>query len=277
MTTTATPERRLPIRDEQASAPLPTAPRHRGTPSRIVGYLLASLRYAVSDGGFVGFIIAMPAGMYLFFSALYGDVQLGNVAWQQHIMVMMATYGAMGSALSAGNAIQTERSTGWFRQLMLTSLTPTQFFVTRTISALLLILPPVVVVLAIGAVDGVELPITTWLSIVGVSLIVLIPFVVMGMVAGLLLKPRAANAATTFLMLSMAMLGGMWVPLEQMPEMLQDLGRLLPSYWAADLSLLPITGEDIPVRGVVTLLAWTIGLTVLGVLGYRRAVATSKR
>lgn len=249
----------------------------RSAASRILSYLVASVRHALTDGGFIGFIIAMPTAMYLFFSTLYGGEEMGGIEWSQHMMVMMAVYGAMGSALSAGSAIQTERATGWFRQLMLTSLTPSQFFLTRTVTALLLILPPVVVVLVVGAIDGVRLPWPTWLSIVGIALIVLIPFVVMGMVTGLLLRPQAANAATTFLMLGMAMLGGMWVPLEQMPEALQNIGRLLPSYWAGEIVKLPISGADLPARGVVTLLAWTIGLTALGVVGYRRAVATSKR
>lgn len=240
-------------------------------------YLGASLRHLLGNAGFVGFILALPTAMYLFFSQIYGsDPTFGDQAKLQ-IMVQMATYGAMGSALSAGNAIQTERSTGWFRQLMLSSLTPTTFFVVRALSALLMILPPVALVLAVGRIDGIELPLGTWFAVAGVALVVLIPFVVMGLVVGLWLKPQTASAATTFLMLGLAMLGGMWVPLEMMPDVLQTVGKVLPSYWAVEMAKLPITGDAIPLTGVLVLVGWTLFLTLLGVLGYRRAVATSKR
>ncbi|NLE96820.1 MAG: ABC transporter permease [Propionibacterium sp.] len=271
MTTTTLRETRA-----TPSIAAPTPPEARGSAQRVLSYLGSTLRLSLTDGGFIGFIIAMPTAMYLFFSTLYGD-EIGGAEIQRHIMVMMATYGAMGSALAAGNAIQNERATGWFRQLMLTALSPTQFFFTRLLAALLLILPPIVVVLGVGAIDGVRLPLATWASVVGVALVVLIPFVVMGLVVGLWLKPQAANAATTFLMLALAMLGGMWVPLDQMPQVLQDIGILLPSYWAGQFALTPITGDPVAARGVITLVAWTVGLAALGVVGYRRAVATSKR
>lgn len=256
-----------------------TTTRHRLLSQATVGgrYLGASLRHMLSDAGFVGFILALPTAMYIFFSQLYGsDPSFGSDAKVQ-FMVQMATYGAMGSALSAGNTIQTERSTGWFRQLMLSSLTPTTFFVVRALAALLMILPPVALVLVVGRIDGIELELGTWFAIAGVALVVLLPFVVMGLVVGLWLKPQTANAATTFLMLGLGMLGGMWVPMEMMPDAMQTIGKALPSYWAVEMAKLPITGDAVPMTGVLVLLGWTIGLTLLGVLGYRRAVATSKR
>ncbi len=255
--------------------PGPREPRAGGR--RVLAYLWSTLRMALTDWAFLGFIIAMPSAMYLFFGTLYGADDMGGMDYKQHVLVMMATYGAMGSALAAGATIQVERATGWFRQLMLTALTPAEFFGTRMLGALLVVVPPVVVVLMVGALTGVRLQPETWLAIVGVSLLVLLPFVMMGLVAGLWLKPSAAGGATTFLMLAMAMLGGMWVPLEQMPEVLQGIGRMLPSYWAARFTLLPVVGGPVPVRGVVTLLAWILGMAVLGVVGYRRAISHSRR
>lgn len=260
-----------------ATTPTQPAARAGGGLRRMLLYAVWTLRVVLTDWAFIGFILAMPTMMYLFFGNLFGGEEMGGVQVKQHIMVMMATYGGMGSALVAGNLIQTERATGWFRQLMLTALTPTQFFVTRLITSLALILPPTIIVLLVGRIDGVELPWATWLQIIGVALVVLIPFVVMGLVIGLWLKPQAASAATTFVMLGMAMLGGMWVPLDQMPDVMQTIGELLPSYWAAQFSLVQITGADVPMQGVVTLLVWTLALAVVGVLGYRRAIANSKR
>ena len=266
-----------------ASTPRPIAtaapaPARRSVLPLITHYLGATLRHSLSDPAFIGFLLAMPAAMYLFFSQLYGSEPGHEQEIKQHIMVMMASYGAMGSAIAAGNTMQTERTTGWFRQLMLSALTPTTFFIVRVGAALFLLIPPIALTLGVAAIDGVRLDSwTTWFEIIGVSLLSLIPFIVMGIVVGLWMKPQTASAASTFLMLGMAALGGMWVPLDDMPNALQQVGMVLPSYWAAQNALLPVTGDPIRVRGVITLVAWTLGLALLGVLGYRRAVSNSKR
>lgn len=240
-------------------------------------YLGATLRLNFTDGAFIGFMLAMPTAMYLFFAQVYGGDPTYGAEAKRQIMLQMATYGAMGSALSAGNAIQLERSTGWFRQLMVSALTPLTFFVVRVVAALIMLIPPLALVLVVGCIDGVQLPFGTWFAVAGVALLVLTPFVVMGLVIGLWLKPSAASPATTFIMLSMAMLGGMWVPLDMMPEFLQSLGTALPSYWAVEFSKLPVSGDPIPGKGLLVLGAWLLAMVVLGVLGYRRAITTSKR
>lgn len=275
---TTTPTPRRPQGGEGTSSGRARSAPPRGGLAVCWHYLVQTVRLTLTDVSFVGFLLAMPTAMYLFFAQLYKDEPGNGPIIQQSIMVMMATYGAMGSAMFAGNSIQGERSTGWFRQLMLSSLTPARFFAVRLLAALALIVPPVVLVLAVGYLDGVRLgSIWVWLRVVGVSLVVLVPFVLLGIVIALWLKTQTASAATTFTMLAMAMLGGMWVPLDQMPGLLQSVGRLLPSYWAANYALLPISGGEIQMRGVWTLVGWTIGLIALGVVGYRRAVANSKR
>lgn len=265
------------------AAPAVAAPARRSVPPtsgllrRSAHYFWQSLRASLLDFGFIGFILAMPTAMYLFFAKVYGADEAGGIEAKKQIMVSMGTYGAMGSALVAGNTIQMERATGWLRQLMLTALTTTQFFVVRALVALVVIIPPIALVLLVGRLDGVEMGFTTWLAVAGVALITLIPFVIMGIVVGLWLKPQAASGATTFLMLSMAMLGGMWVPLEMMPTAMQSLGKFLPSYWAAEFSKIPLDGAELSLTGILVLVGWTIGLTLLGLIGYRRAIATSKR
>ena len=63
-----------------------------------------------------------------------------------------------------------------------------------------------------------------------------------------------------------------------MPPVMQAVAQALPSYWLAELGRYPfLPGAAFPWDRHLVLLAWSAVLTVLGVLGYRRAVATSKR
>jgi ABC-2 type transport system permease protein len=82
----------------------------------------------------------------------------------------------------------------------------------------------------------------------------------------------------TLLLLGLSLLGGLWFPAELMPSGMQHVAHALPTYWLAALGRYPfLPGDALPWTGVWVLLAWSVGLTVLGALGYRRAGATSKR
>ncbi len=246
-------------------------------PAPFPHYVASSLLIMLREWSFLAFVVAMPTAMYLFISSIYGDAGAGGVQASAVMMVTMATYGGLGAAMSAGNQIQNERSTGWFRQLMITALTPAQFVTAKVLVAVGVVIPAIGVVFAAGALRGVRLDAGTWLGSGALLLVALLPMILLGLALGLWFKPAAASAATTLTMLTLSMLGGLWIPLELMPDAMASLGRLLPSYWAGRIGLWPIVGGDFPWQGVAVIGVWSAGLVVLGALGYRRAVRTSRR
>ena len=193
------------------------------------------------------------------------------------MMVTMATYGGLGAAMNAGSQIQSERSSGWFRQLMLTSLAPGQFVLAKILTAIAVLIPAIGTVFLAGAARGVRLDAGTWAASLGLIVTALLPMIVFGLVIALWFKPQTATAVTTLAMLALAMLGGLWVPLQLMPEVMQTIGKLLPSYWASQIGGWPLVGGGFPWQGVGVLAVWLVALAGLGGLGYRRAIRTSRR
>lgn len=245
---------------------------------RFVHYVRASIAALVREWSFLTFIIALPTVMYLFFSGIYGEQMSGaGVQVKAIMMVTMAAYGGLGAALNAGATIQAERSSGWFRQLMLTPLTPTQFFASKVITAVAVVIPALIAVFIAGIVMGVRLSPTSWLAIGALLVASLLPMVVLGLVIGLWFKQQTASAVTTLVMLALSMIGGLWFPLDMMPPFMQTIGKLLPSYWAGQIGMYPLTDGAFPWRGVAVIAIWTLSLVALGALGYRRAVRTSRR
>ncbi|MGJ3508273.1 ABC transporter permease [Enemella sp. A6] len=254
----------------------PEAPR-RGT-NPFAHYIVQSLLQTLRDWTFIAFVVAMPTTMYLFFSGIYGDQEAaGGVSVAAAMMITMATYGGLGAAMSAGNQIQVERSSGWFRQLMLTSLTPTQFLIGKITTAVGVVVPAIGIVYLAGALRGVRLDAQVWASSLVLIVVTLLPMVLLGLVLGLWLKPAAAGAATTLTMLALSMLGGLWFPLDMMPSTMQFIGKLLPTHWAGQIGLWPVLGGDFPWRGVLVIGIWLLGLLLIATLGYRQAVRTSRR
>ncbi len=251
----------------------------RGSTRATVHYAAHTVRLTVKNWPYLVFTLAMPTIMYLVFNGLWGSTPVvPGVSYSTLIMVQMAGYGALGAAMSGGAVIALERRSGWFRQLMITSLPARSFLVARTATVLALVLPALVLVFGFGfAVGGVRAPLHEWVLSMLLMWVALVPLGALGLVIGVWVRGEAVQGLNTLVMLVLSMAGGLLFPIEMMPSGVQPLARLLPSYWIAELGRWPFLHGLFPAVGLLVLAGWTAALTVFGALGYRRAAATSKR
>jgi ABC-2 type transport system permease protein len=243
-------------------------------------YTAHSALLTAKNVSFLLFSVTLPVILYVVFSQMFATGNDGGgTDWAAMIMISMAAYGSLGAAMSGGAQLAVERRSGWFRQLALTVLPPQAFLWSKAAVIMLVVLPALLLVFAAGfAIGGVRAPLLVWLSSLGLLWLGLIPLTIFGIVIGLWVRAEAVQGLTTLLLLLLAMLGGLWFPVEVMPQLMQGIARTLPSYWLAELGRYPFLPDAaFPWPGVVVLLAWAVGLTFLGALGYRRAAANSKR
>ena len=62
-------------------------------------------------------------------------------------------------------------------------------------------------------------------------------FASIGVFAGLLMPPSSAASLINFIHLPLSLCGGLWMPLEVLPNWLQSLAHVLPSYYFSRLAL----------------------------------------
>jgi ABC-2 type transport system permease protein len=250
-----------------------------GSWRRALHYTRRSALITAKNWSFVLFSVAMPVALYLVFSQVFGSAgDAESTAYRSTIMVAMAAYGSLGAALGGGAQLAVERRSGWFRQLSVTALPPKAFLWAKAAVIMLLVLPSIALVFVAGfAVGGVRLSLGQWLAALGLLWLALLPMAVLGIVIGLWAKAEAVQGVTTLVLLLLAMLGGLWFPAALMPPVMQTIAQVLPSYWLAELGRYPLLGGSFPWLGVLVLGLWSAALTGLGALGYRRAVASSKR
>ena len=241
-------------------------------------YALHSASLTARNVTFVVFTVIMPVTLYLVFSAMYGGGSDSGLA-STMIMVSMAAYGSLGAAMSGGAQLALERRSGWFRQLMITSVPPQLFLWARAAVTMCLVLPALLLVFVAGAVlGGVTATAGQWLASLGLLWIGLLPMTVLGMVIGVWVKAEAVQGVTTMLLLALSLLGGLWFPVEAMPPVMGAVAPILPTFGLGELGRFPFLPDaDFPWGAIWVLLGWSIVLTALGALGYRRAAATSKR
>lgn len=226
---------------------------------------------------FLVFTIAFPLVMFLLFSQLFGGQQVGETNVAALMMVALGSYGAFGAAINGGALLQVERRTGWFRQLQLTALTPVGFVVGKVVAAMLAVLPALLVVYVAGALTGVEAGAGALLASAGIVWLAMVPMVLLGVAIALWVKLEAVQAVLTVVMMLLAIAGGMIFPSQLFPEWLVAIGQWLPTHWIVQLGQWPIVGGELPWVGVAVLAGWLAILGLVTVLGFRRAVRTSRR
>ncbi|GAA1284358.1 MULTISPECIES: ABC transporter permease [Brachybacterium] len=276
-TSTSTSPGTLAPTDAPVAPEAPVA-RTTATPSaarRTVHYALHTTRMTVTDVPFMVFTIALPVGMYLLFSMMFGDEADGQARGM--IMINMAAYGGLGAAVTAGTKIQEDQRNGFLRQLIVAGLSPRSFLAGSILAASAVIIPALAAVGLVGLVSGVEAAPTAFLATLAVLWLGLLPTILVGLVLGMVLKGGAAMAGGVVTMMAMAIFGGLWMPLEMFPTWMQSFGHAIPTYWISSLGEWALYGTSFPLTGVAVIGAWTAALALLCTVSMSRAVGLSRR
>jgi ABC-2 type transport system permease protein len=223
-----------------------------------VGRLLRSWKFLAITVGF-------PVIFYILFLGDHaaGRVVDGTVPWSVYLMVSMCSFGALVAALNAaGTRLSMERASGWARQLRITPLPAWSYVATKIVASMLVVLPVIVLVEAVGAGFGdVRLATTTWIGLTLLLWATSLPFAVLGVFIGFLVTTEAAFPVVTGLMFVLGYFGGLFTPVDQMPGSLQFVAHLMPSYHQVSLALASLDGHTL------ALSHWLVLAGCLAVLG----------
>ena len=243
--------------------------------TRTVRYAAHTTAMTATNIAFMVFTIALPVGMYLLFSMMFGAEAEGQA--RGLIMINMAAYGGLGAAVTAGTQIQEDQRNGFLRQLVVAGLSPRSFLVGSVIAASAVIVPALAAVGLVGLATGVEASPGRFLLTLVVLWLGLLPTILIGLVLGMVLRGAAAMAGGVVTMMAMAIFGGLWMPLEMFPSWMQSLGHALPTYWISDLGRWALYGGDVPLTGLAVIGAWTLVLGLLCLVSMSRAVGLQRR
>lgn len=234
--------------------------RTQSNPRIALNYWMSLIQIGLRSPAYLAFTIGMPLVYYLIFQTTHSQSQVDGVTYTAVNMVNMASFGAINAALSGGTQIEMELTSGWFRQIRLTPLSTTGFTATRALAALTFVFPAILVLYVFGASSGVviESPLR-WIASGASILLGSIPFILLGLAIGLLLKHDATMPAAVATMTLMALFGGLWLPISILPQPIPTLAPFLPSYWMALYARWTLVGAPLNPMGFIILGLWIIG------------------
>ncbi len=219
------------------------------------------------------FILSLAFPLILFFVVAGPHRNVHNfdgsgISLPLYYMIGMVSFGTMSGMLSCGARIAAERAVGWNRQLRISPLSTRSYLRAKVLTAYMMALLTILALYVSGAVLGVSLPAGRWLQMTVLILVGLVPFAALGIAIGHMLTPDSIGPAVGGGVSLLALLGGVWFPIEG-HGFVHDLAQLLPSYWLVQASHVALGGHPWPAKAWVVIGAWTVVLALLARRAYR--------
>ncbi|AZS38687.1 hypothetical protein CVS47_03346 [Microbacterium lemovicicum] len=227
-------------------------------------YLAIELRRKLRNRRTLIFTVIFPVVMYLIIGLPMIDEQLtatpisqGGPSVAAYIMVSMAMYGAMMSATQTGAAVAVERAQGWSRQLRLTPLNPVVNVVIKMIAGMIFGLLAIVGTYIAGAASGIDLNAGQWISTgLAAWLLAGAVFTALGLFVGYITPGENAAQITSLAIVLFAFIGGLFYPVEGMPDFMQVIASFTPVYGISQIARAPLTGAGVDLLWFVNAIAW---------------------
>jgi ABC-2 type transport system permease protein len=218
--------------------------------------------------------LGFPAVFYVLFAVVLGGRQTGGVQMGTYMLATYGCFGVIGAALFAfGVGIAVERGQGWLLLKRAMPAPPGSWLAGKLAMSLLFaaVITLLLSSLAFG-VAHVRMPVATWLLLGAVLVAGAIPFSAFGLALGFLCGPNSAPAVVNLIYLPMALLSGLWFPIEVLPKAMQSIAVGLPAYHYAQLALGVVgSGRGGPAWTHAAVLAGFSALAIaLALSAYRR-------
>ncbi len=223
---------------------------------------------------FAASTIALPLMFYVIFGITFAGGQAGRAEATTYLLVTYGAFGVIGAALFGfGVSVAVERGQGWMRLKRVAPMPPLAYFVAKVLMSLTIATIIVLGLFALGGLlGGVRLGLGEWVA-VGLTLVAgALPFSAMGLAFGYLVGPNSAPAVLNLAWLPMAFASGLWIPIAQLPPLVQSIAPFLPPYHFVQLALGTIGASEggSPVVHAGAVLAFTVGFLLVAAWGFRR-------
>lgn len=217
-------------------------------------------------------LFVFPLGLFLFFG--FG-MKWGSTDIQPILYWAMASscMGVIGVGLFGfGVYVATERGQGWLLLKRISPMPPLMYFLAKTVMAILFscILVGIILSLALGF-GQIQLGVLKVCLLFSVLVLTSIPFCTLGLAVAYLVGPNSAHAVINVVYLPQLFLGGIVVPYQILPEYLQAIALVLPSFHSVQLALGVV--DSTVTSGfwsILVLVAYSLLFTAIATFCYRK-------
>ncbi|MCF1783403.1 ABC transporter permease [Lactobacillus mulieris] len=220
-------------------------------------------RFLLRNPFFFIFTVSLPAIFYLIYTKV--AITDAPAGWNKRFLVSMIVYGILINSLSTLSRILSSDDKKGFK--LFVKLSPTSLSSYYANIFLIFEFMNLIAVSAVALVgvfiNKVNLSFENWLILLVAVPILCLPFALIGVLISFVGDENAVGALANLLMFTIAILSGLWWPLNMMPDYLQKIGKIMPAYPASQLSLDLLLKQNMNGNQLQTLFIWLIVLILI--------------
>lgn len=212
---------------------------------------------------------------FIFPSLFFWFFGIPNAPDEDGLAMLTASFSAF-AVLSVvlfqfGIGVATDRETSWYSYLRVLPSPRGLLMTSRILSGFIFAALGVLGVLATAKFLG-DLPFASYnWGAFGLALFLgAIPFACLGLILGLIVSSRSATPVLNLTYLPLSFAGGLWMPPNILPKIVQNISVYLPSRYYAEIVWATVLGKEINSRDLYGLIAYAVGFMVLLTVFVRR-------
>lgn len=203
--------------------------------------------------------LLFPLVFYVLFALLLPG-RWGDLDKPLYLLATYGVFGVMGPALFGfGVGVALERQNGWLALKQVSPMPPGAYLFAKLCMSLGFGLLVVLLLSAAAALGGAfNVDPWRWLLLLGVLAVGSLPFCALGLWIGSWARGDGAAAIVNLLFLPMAVLSGLWIPLQVFPTWLQEAAVIWPAWHLAQIALAVVgQAKDVAIGWHAAVLALT--------------------
>lgn len=183
--------------------------------------------------------LILPLVLYTLLGGLGRSTGLEDgVSRQVYALASVGTYSIVGVMLySFGVSVASERAQRVNVLMRATPLPAAIYLLAKALTALLSALVMLLILGSFAAIVGsVQLSLTAWINLFASLVLGVLPFILLGFALGQVISPAGAAPIVNLSFFALAFASGIFVPLSQLPTVLQNIAPYSPFYRLSQLA-----------------------------------------
>ncbi|MDN2454354.1 ABC transporter permease [Lactobacillus sp. UCMA15818] len=220
-----------------------------------------ALRLVIRNKSFLFFTLLMPAGFYLLFTKVM--VVGSETEMHQFYMTYMGSMtiysGVIGAIFGVSTILKRDRDKGLVLFLQMTPTGSKNYYISvYTITVLLNLCAVIVLGLLARLVNNVDLSLKQSAMILLIVLVGQIPMILLGTLMSYFKTQETLSVASNLIAFPLAIVSGLWWPINTMPDWLQGIGKVMPTYFANNLLEKAMLHSQFDLEDIYGIITWIV-------------------
>lgn len=204
--------------------------------------------------------ILLPIIFYIIFTTIIQLPEFYEAKFYKEYMFSMAVFSLSSFCLLTFPIdLIKDKQTGWQKNLFKTPLSPSSYYLGKTMKIMLLFCVAIILLFVTGHVyKGVSLSFDKWI-VSGIFLwLGASTLLSLGILIAQIRDIENASHIANLVYLVLAMVSGLWFPVDQFPQWLQKIAYVMPTYHIKELAQVYVEESKVHVVSCCVLIAYVI-------------------